>query len=72
MPPKQIPRFTVEQGRYLAFIYYYTRIHGTPPAESDFRDLLARRTEREEVTFRRPDHRQPPGQPAIHNATMSR
>ena len=28
--------FTVEQGRYLAFIYYYTKIHRRPPAESDF------------------------------------
>ncbi len=27
--------FTELQGRYLAFIYVYTRIHGTPPAESD-------------------------------------
>jgi repressor LexA len=28
--------FTVKQGQYLAFIYYYTKIHATPPAESDF------------------------------------
>src|SRR5512145_755675 len=28
--------FTVKQGQYLAFIYYYTKIHGTPPAEADF------------------------------------
>jgi repressor LexA len=28
--------FTAKQGQYLAFIYYYTRIHGTPPAEADF------------------------------------
>lgn len=27
--------FTELQGRYLAFIYIYTRIHGIPPAESD-------------------------------------
>ncbi|HVQ40442.1 MAG TPA: hypothetical protein VMS31_23070 [Pyrinomonadaceae bacterium] len=27
--------FTTVQGRYLAFIYVYTRIHGRPPAESD-------------------------------------
>src|SRR5439155_20715747 len=27
--------FTVKQGQYLAFIYYYTKIHATPPAESD-------------------------------------
>lgn len=28
--------FTARQGQYLAFIHYYTKIHGTPPAESDF------------------------------------
>ena len=28
--------FTAKQGQYLAFIYYYTKIHGTPPAEADF------------------------------------
>ena len=27
--------FTEKQGQYLAFIYYYTRINGRPPAESD-------------------------------------
>ena len=29
--------FTAKQGQYLAFIYYYSKIHGTPPAEADFR-----------------------------------
>ena len=29
--------FTAKQGQYLAFIYYYTKIHGTPPAEAEFR-----------------------------------
>jgi repressor LexA len=28
--------FTSKQGQYLAFIYYYTKIHGRPPAEADF------------------------------------
>jgi len=28
---------TTKQGQYLAFIYDYTKIHGTPPAEADFR-----------------------------------
>lgn len=28
--------FTAKQGQYLAFICYYTKIHGTPPAEADF------------------------------------
>jgi DNA-binding MarR family transcriptional regulator len=27
--------FTVKQGQYLAFIYYCSKIHGTPPAEAD-------------------------------------
>jgi len=27
--------FTAKQGQYLAFIYYYGKIHGTSPAESD-------------------------------------
>lgn len=26
--------FTPRQGQYLAFIYYYTKIHGRPPAEA--------------------------------------
>lgn len=29
--------FTAKQGQYLAYIYYYTKIHGRPPAESDLR-----------------------------------
>jgi Mn-dependent DtxR family transcriptional regulator len=28
--------FTAKRGQYLAFIYYYTKIHGMPPAEADF------------------------------------
>jgi hypothetical protein len=32
--------FTAKQGQYLAFIYYYTKIHGVPPAEADFRRFL--------------------------------
>ena len=27
--------YTAKQGQYLAYIYYYTKIHGRPPAESD-------------------------------------
>jgi repressor LexA len=26
---------TAKQGQYLAFIHYYTKIHGRPPAEAD-------------------------------------
>ena len=29
------PSFTDKQGRYLAFIDAYTRVHGRPPAETD-------------------------------------
>ncbi len=28
-------KYTKKQGQYLAFIYYYTKIHGYPPAEAD-------------------------------------
>ena len=28
-------RYTRTQGQYLAFIYYYSKIHGRPPAEVD-------------------------------------
>ena len=28
--------YTTTQGQYLAFIYYYTKIQGVPPAEADF------------------------------------
>ena len=27
--------YTDRQGQYLAFIYYYTKIHGRPPSEAD-------------------------------------
>jgi repressor LexA len=27
--------YTEKQGQYLAFIHYYTKINGQPPAESD-------------------------------------
>ena len=26
---------TPKQGRYLAFLYYYTKLHGRPPAEAE-------------------------------------
>ncbi len=29
------PNFTETQGQYLAFIYYYMKIHRIPPAEAD-------------------------------------
>ena len=27
--------YTAKQGQYLAFIYYYTKIHGRSPAQAD-------------------------------------
>ncbi len=27
--------YTPRQGQYLAFIYYYTKLNGQPPAEAD-------------------------------------
>jgi Mn-dependent DtxR family transcriptional regulator len=29
--------YTPKQGQYLAFIDYYTKIHGVPPSEADMR-----------------------------------
>lgn len=29
------PRYTQKQGQYLAFIYYYAKLHGEAPAEAD-------------------------------------
>ena len=28
-------KYTEKQGQYLAFIYYYSKIHRRPPAEAD-------------------------------------
>ena len=28
--------YTYKQGQYLAFIFYYTKINGLPPAQIDF------------------------------------
>jgi repressor LexA len=33
--PRQAAKYTEKQGQYLAFIYYYTKVNGTPPAEAD-------------------------------------
>ncbi len=33
--PDAEPAYTVTQGQYLAFIYYYSKLHGVPPAEAD-------------------------------------
>jgi DNA-binding MarR family transcriptional regulator len=29
------PQLTRKQGEYLAFVHYYTRLNGRPPAEAD-------------------------------------
>jgi Iron dependent repressor, N-terminal DNA binding domain len=33
--PSRPPKFTAKQGQYLAYIYYYGKIHRAAPAESD-------------------------------------
>jgi DNA-binding MarR family transcriptional regulator len=33
--PTQQPNYTPKQGQYLAFVHYYTKLHGRPPSESD-------------------------------------
>ena len=30
-----MPDYTEKQGQYLTFIYYYTKVNGRPPAETD-------------------------------------
>ena len=35
LDPSVAPPFTAKQGQYLAFIHNYTKIHRSPPAESD-------------------------------------
>ena len=32
--------YTRKQGQYLAFIFYYTKIHGCSPAESDMQNYF--------------------------------
>jgi Mn-dependent DtxR family transcriptional regulator len=32
--------FTAKQGRYLAFVYLYTRLHRRPPAEADMQEYF--------------------------------
>ncbi len=32
--------YTPRQGQFLAFIYYYTKIHGFPPAERDLQQYF--------------------------------
>ena len=30
-----MPEYTHKQGQYLAFIHYFTKLNGVPPAEAD-------------------------------------
>ena len=32
----QNKKYTEKQGQYLAFIYYYSKVNGYPPAHADF------------------------------------
>jgi repressor LexA len=34
-PAEKISEFTPKQGQYLAYIYYYTKVNGRPPAQAD-------------------------------------
>lgn len=34
--PREAEPFTPKQGQYLAFIYYYTKIHERPPSKAGF------------------------------------
>jgi DNA-binding MarR family transcriptional regulator len=36
----QGPAYTPKQGQYLAFIYYYTKLNGVPPAERDMQQYF--------------------------------
>ncbi len=36
LDPNAPPSFSAKQGQYLAFIYYYSKINGMAPAETDF------------------------------------
>ena len=33
--PRPVPSYTPKEGQYLAFIYYYTKLHRQAPAERD-------------------------------------
>jgi DNA-binding MarR family transcriptional regulator len=33
-------RYTVKQGRYLAYIYYYAKIHGCSPSEAEMQSYF--------------------------------
>jgi repressor LexA len=36
----QMSSYTPRQGQFLAFIYYYTKLNGRPPAEADMQQYF--------------------------------
>lgn len=40
LDPSAPPSFTAKQGQYLAFIFYYSKIHGIAPSESDMQKFF--------------------------------
>ena len=38
---KKMSLYTEKEGQYLAFIFYYTKINGVPPAQADFQRYFA-------------------------------
>jgi DNA-binding MarR family transcriptional regulator len=38
VPPGR--KYTAKQGQYLAYIYYYAKIHGRAPAESEMEEYF--------------------------------
>jgi len=35
-----VPRYTNKQGKHLTYTYYYTTLHGRPPAESEMQQYF--------------------------------
>jgi hypothetical protein len=43
--------YTDKQGQYLAFIYYYNKIHGCSPLEAELQHYLMHRRRRDSSTW---------------------
>ena len=37
---KLVPTYTTKQGQYLAFLYYFTKIHGKSPSEAEMQSYF--------------------------------
>ena len=65
-------KYTDKQGQYLAFIYYYTKIHGVAPAEAEIRQYFGvtpPSVHQMILTLeQRGTHHQDAGRGAIHSA----